>query len=140
MERRDVIAAIATAAGTGAVGIIRLSGTALLPRFAPLLGRPSLTPRVATLCTFRGAENEALDTGLALYFPAPASYTGEDVLELQGHGGSAVLELLLTRCLELGARLAQPGEFTYRAYLNDRLDLAQAEAVADLIEAKSAAA
>lgn len=140
MEQRDVIAAIATAAGTGAVGIIRLSGTALLPRFAPLLGRPSLNPRVATLCTFRGAENEALDTGLALYFPAPASYTGEDVLELQGHGGSAVLELLLMRCLELGARLAQPGEFTYRAYLNDRLDLAQAEAVADLIEAKSAAA
>ena len=138
MEQRDVIAAIATAAGTGAVGIIRLSGAALLPRFAPLLGRSSLNPRVATLCTFRGAETSAGYRTCTL-FPAPASYTGEDVLELQGHGGSAVLELLLMRCWNW-CPIGAAGEFTYRAYLNDRLDLAQAEAVADLIEAKSAAA
>ena len=94
-------------------------------------------PRRAELCWFRDANGEPLDQGLALYFPAPHSYTGEDVLELQGHGGPAVLDLLLQRCLALGARLAEPGEFTRRAFLNDKLDLAQAESVADLIDAST---
>jgi len=140
MEQRDLIAAIATGAGVAAVGIVRLSGPGIPALFQPLLGRASLAPRKATFCRFLQPGGEALDEGLALYFPAPASYTGQDVLELQGHGGQAVLESVLMRCLELGARPAQPGEFTYRAYLNGRLDLVQAEAVADLIEAKSAAA
>ena len=100
----------------------------------------SLAPRVATLAAFRDAKGAALDTGIALYFKAPHSYTGEDVLELQGHGGPVVLNLLLARCLELGCRVAEPGEFTRRAYLNGKLDLAQAESVADLIEAASAQA
>ncbi len=95
---------------------------------------------VATLATFRGARGEALDQGLALYFPAPHSYTGEPVLELHGHGGAAVLQLLLARCIDLGARLARPGEFTLRAFLNGKLDLAQAESVADLIDAATATA
>lgn len=140
MEQRDLIAAIATGAGTGAVGMVRLSGPGMPALFRPLLGRESLQPRLATLCRFLGPAGELLDQGLALYFPAPGSYTGQDVLELQGHGGRAVLESVLARCLELGARPAQPGEFTYRAYVNGRMDLAQAEAVADLIEAKTAAA
>jgi tRNA modification GTPase len=93
--------------------------------------------RVATLASFRAADGAAVDEGLALYFPGPRSYTGEDVLELQGHGGPVVMQMLLRRCLELGARVAQPGEFTRRAFLNDRLDLAQAESVADLIDASS---
>ncbi len=100
----------------------------------------ALPPRVATAATFRGARGEVLDQGLALHFPAPRSYTGEHVLELHGHGGPAVLRLLLGRCLELGARLAEPGEFTKRAFLNGKLDLAQAEGVADLIEAATATA
>ncbi len=140
MEQRDLIAAIATGAAAGAIGVIRLSGASLHGLFPALLGRRQLEPRVATLCSFLDAQGEALDQGLALYFPGPASYTGQDVLELQGHGGQAVLEALLGRCFELGARPARPGEFTYRAFLNGRMDLAQAEAVADLIEAKSAAA
>jgi tRNA modification GTPase len=106
---------------------------------AGVIGRP-LSPRVATFVTFLGAHGEALDQGLVLLFPAPASYTGETVLELQGHGGSAVLALLLNRCLDLGARLAEPGEFTKRAFLNGKLDLAQAEGVADLIEAATTTA
>ena len=97
-------------------------------------------PRIALRATFRGREGEAIDEGLALFFPAPRSYTGEDVLELHGHGGPAVLRLLLTRCTELGARLARPGEFTQRAFLNGKLDLAQAESVADLIDAATATA
>lgn len=140
MEQRDLIAAIATGAAAGAIGVIRLSGASLHDLFPALLGRRHLEPRVATLCSFLDAQGQALDQGLALYFPGPASYTGQDVLELQGHGGQAVLEVLLGRCFELGARPARPGEFTYRAFLNGRMDLAQAEAVADLIEAKSAAA
>ncbi len=140
MEPRDLIAAIATGAGTGAVGIVRLSGPGLPDMFGPLLGRTTLSPRVATRCRFLGSLGETLDDGLALYFPGPHSYTGQDLLELQGHGGHAVLEGVIARCFELGARPAQPGEFTYRAYLNGRMDLAQAEAVADLIEAKSSAA
>jgi tRNA modification GTPase len=106
---------------------------------APLVGR-AIAPRTASLATFRGARGEPLDQGLALHFPAPHSYTGEHVLELHGHGGTAVLHALLARCLELGARLAAPGEFTQRAFLNGKLDLAQAESVADLIEAGTATA
>ncbi len=133
--------AIATAPGRGAVGIVRASGPDLQPLIAALCGR-ALTPRVATYGPFRGSCDEVIDQGLAIHFPAPQSYTGEDVLELQAHGGPVVLQLLLARCLQAlpGARLADPGEFTQRAYLNDKLDLAQAEAVADLIDASTEAA
>lgn len=138
-RQADLIAAIATAPGRGGIGIVRLSGTDLASIAHGLTGiLPK--PRVATLARFLDAEGAEIDEGIALYFPAPQSYTGEDVLELQGHGGPVVMQLLLRRCLELGARLAEPGEFTRRAYLNDKLDLAQAEAVADLIEASTAAA
>ena len=140
MAPADVIAAVATASGRAAIGIVRLSGPDLRRFFLPLLGREQLSPRQATLSRFLDAAGQPIDLGLALYFPAPHSYTGEDVLELQGHGGDAVVRSVLARCLELGARPAEPGEFTRRAFLNDRLDLAQAEAVADLIEAGSAAA
>jgi tRNA modification GTPase len=133
------IAAIATPPGRGGVGVVRVSGSEAPAIVAGIVGR-SLTPRTATLVTFRGARGEALDQGLALYFPAPNSYTGEAVLELHGHGGPAVLRLLLARCVELGARLAAPGEFTQRAFLNGKLDLAQAESVADLIDAATATA
>ncbi len=138
---RDAIVAIATAPGRGAVGIVRASGRDLSPLIAAICGR-ALQPRQATLLPFRGAEGEALDQGLALHFPAPHSYTGEDVLELQAHGGPVLLQLLLARCLQAqpGLRLAEPGEFTQRAFLNDKLDLAQAEAVADLIDASTEAA
>ncbi len=139
----DPIAAIATAPGRGAVGIVRLSGKDLLPLVATLLGR-ELRPREATYLPFRDRAGQNIDQGLAIFFPAPHSYTGEDVLELQAHGGPVVLQLLLARCLEVGAergvRLAQPGEFTERAFLNDKMDLAQAEAVADLIDASTEAA
>lgn len=139
----DPIAAIATAPGRGAIGVVRVSGRGLQPLIQALCGR-ALAPRQATLLPFLDAQGQALDTGLALYFPAPHSYTGEDVLELQGHGGPMVLQLVLERVLQagrgLGVRLAEPGEFTRRAYLNDKLDLAQAEAVADLIDASTAQA
>ncbi|TMG85782.1 MAG: tRNA uridine-5-carboxymethylaminomethyl(34) synthesis GTPase MnmE [Betaproteobacteria bacterium] len=135
----DVIAAIATPGGRGGIGVVRVSGPDLAPIVAGVVGR-ELAPRVATLATFKGAHGETLDQGLALLFAAPASYTGETVLELHGHGGSAVLALLLNRCLDLGARLAEPGEFTRRAFLNGKLDLAQAEGVADLIEAATTTA
>ena len=135
----DTIAAVATAPGRGGIGVVRISGKQLSAFAAAILGCAP-QPRVARLCNFRNSQGEALDTGIALYFPAPHSFTGEDVLELQGHGGPAVLQLLLARCFELGARAAQPGEFTRRAYLNDKLDLAQAESVADLIDAASAEA
>jgi tRNA modification GTPase len=125
------------------VGIVRASGRDLQPLIDALIGAP-LAPRQARYGAFKTAEGEAIDHGLALYFPAPHSYTGEAVLELQAHGGPVVLQLLLARCLEAGAamglRLAEPGEFTLRAYLNDKLDLAQAEAVADLIDASTEAA
>jgi tRNA modification GTPase len=130
----DTIAAIATAPGRAGIGVVRVSGPRLERLATGLLGRPP-QPRLATRATFRDAAGAAIDDGLALYFPAPHSYTGEDVLELQGHGGPVVLQMVLRRCLELGARLAEPGEFTRRAFLNDKLDLAQAEAVADVIEA-----
>ncbi|TWO71137.1 tRNA uridine-5-carboxymethylaminomethyl(34) synthesis GTPase MnmE [Caenimonas sedimenti] len=137
------IAAIATAPGRGAVGIVRVSGKNIQPVIAALCGRP-LKPREATYLPFRAADGSAIDQGLAIHFPAPHSYTGEDVLELQAHGGPVVLQLLLARCLEAGAgmalRVAEPGEFTQRAFLNGKLDLAQAEAVADLIDASTEAA
>jgi tRNA modification GTPase len=135
----DVIAAVATPAGRGGIGVVRVSGPDLARIVAGIVGHPP-APRVATLATFRGENGEALDQGLALLFPAPSSYTGETVLELHGHGGPAVLSLLLNRCLDLGARLAAPGEFTQRAFLNGKLDLAQAEGVADLIEAATTTA
>ncbi len=135
----DTIAAVATAPGRGGIGVVRISGKQLSPFAQAILGHEP-KPRLAQLCSFRGSQGDALDEGIALYFPAPHSFTGEDVLELQGHGGPAVLQLILSRCFELGARPAQPGEFTRRAYLNDKLDLAQAESVADLIDAASAEA
>ncbi len=136
MIHRDIIAAIATAPGRGGIGVIRISGSRLA-QFAAGLTPRSLEPRHAVLTAFLDAAGQPLDEGLLLFFPAPHSYTGEDVIELQGHGGPVVMRLLLQRCLELGARLARPGEFTERAYLNGRMDLAQAEGVADLIEASS---
>ncbi len=149
----DPIAAIATAPGRGAVGIVRVSGRGLGPLIEALSGR-ALLPRHATRVPFAAADGQPIDDGLALYFPAPASYPGEDVLELHAHGGAVVLQLLLARCLQAGAetdgttgrarlpglRLAEPGEFTTRAFLNGKLDLAQAEAVADLIDAGTQAA
>lgn len=164
-NHQDPIVAIATAPGRGAVGIVRVSGRDLVPLARALTGR-TLAPRHAAFGPFLAADGTAIDQGLALYFPAPHSYTGEDVLELQAHGGPVVLQLLLARCLEAAAeadrrdaaaeadeagaktnlarlprlRLATPGEFTERAFLNDKLDLAQAEAVADLIEASTEAA
>ncbi len=152
-RHHDPIVAIATAPGRGAVGIVRVSGKGLEALVQALCGR-SLKPREATYLPFRDAQGQAIDQGLALYFPGPHSYTGEDVLELQAHGGPVVLQLLLARCLEAGAathlatgepvlsglRVAQPGEFTERAFLNDKIDLAQAEAIADLIGASTEAA
>jgi tRNA modification GTPase len=135
----DVIAAIATPPGRGGIGVVRVSGPDLSRVVEGVVGH-ALQPRVATLASFIDAGGEVLDQGLALWFPAPASYTGEAVLELQGHGGPTVLGLILKRCLELGARLALPGEFTKRAFLNDKLDLAQAEGVADLIDAATGTA
>lgn len=137
----EPIVAIASAPGRGAVGIVRASGRDLSPLIQAVCGHP-LVPRQATLLPFRGAQGEVLDRGLALHFPAPHSYTGEDVLELQAHGGPVLLQLILARCLQAmpDLRLARPGEFTERAFLNDKLDLAQAEAVADLIDASTEAA
>ena len=149
----DPIAAIATAPGRGAVGIVRLSGRDLSPVIGLLCGR-SLHAREATYLPFRDAAGQPIDHGLAIHFPAPHSYTGEDVLELQAHGGPVVLQLLLARCLEAaasldpatgqprlpGMRVARPGEFSERAFLNDKIDLAQAEAIADLIDASTESA
>ncbi len=134
-----IIAAIATAPGRGGIGVVRVSGAGLLAFARALCGKQP-RPRHATLAAFLDSAGLVIDQGILLYFPAPHSFTGEDVLELQAHGGPVILQLLLTRCLELGARLAAPGEFSRRAFLNDKLDLVQAEAVADLIEAGSAAA
>lgn len=138
------IAAIATAPGRGGVGIVRLSGAALKSWIQPLTGHaPSAqfaAPRVATLTSFMDTAGQAIDEGLLIYFAGPNSFTGEDVIELHGHGGPVVMQLLLARCLDLGARLAEPGEFTRRAFINGKLDLAQAEAVADLINASTATA
>jgi tRNA modification GTPase len=134
---RDTIAAIATAPGRGGIGVVRVSGRAL-DRYAAALTGSSVPPRSAVLRRFRDSRGETIDQGIVLFYPGPASYTGDDVLELQGHGGPVVLRLLLQRCVELGARLAEPGEFTRRAFLNGKLDLAQAESVVDLIDATTA--
>ena len=132
----DLIVAIATAPGRGGVGVIRVSGADISPLAIAMLGRLP-EARHATFSRFLDGNGDVLDEGIALHFVAPHSFTGEQVLELQGHGGPVVLNLVLQRCVELGARLAEPGEFTRRAYLNGKLDLAQAEAVADLIDAAS---
>ena len=139
-RHHDPIVAIATAPGRGAVGIVRVSGKDIAPVVMALCGK-RLLPRNATYLPFRDAHGSIIDQGLAIHFPAPHSFTGEDVLELQAHGGPVVLQLLLARCLEagqhIGLRVAQPGEFTERAFLNDKIDLAQAEAIADLIDAST---
>jgi tRNA modification GTPase len=149
----DPIVAIATASGRGAVGIVRVSGARLAPLIDALCGR-ALKPREATYLPFRDKDGEPVDHGLAIHFPSPNSFTGEDVLELQAHGGAVVLQLLLARCLEAaaepdpvtgrprlpGLRVAEPGEFSQRAFLNGKIDLAQAEAIADLIDASTEAA
>ena len=119
MTESDIIAAVSTAPGRGGIGVVRISGPQLELFLRGVVSRP-LAPRSATLADFVDAQGSAIDRGIALYFPAPHSYTGEDVLELHGHGGPVVLQLLLKRCLELGARPAQPGEFTRRAFLNDK--------------------
>jgi len=152
-DRNAPIAAIATAPGRGAVGIVRVSGRGIAPLVHALCGR-GLTPREAAYRAFLAQDGSAIDHGLALFFPGPNSFTGEDVLELQAHGGPVVLQLLLARCLEAaaevdpangqlrlaGLRVAEPGEFAQRAFLNDKIDLAQAEAIADLIDASTEAA
>lgn len=135
-DSNDTIAAIATPPGRGGVGIVRVSG-ARAPQIAAAVLGQCPAARHAAYLPFRDSDDSVLDQGIALYFPGPNSFTGEDVLELQGHGGPVVLDLLLSRVVALGARLAQPGEFSRRAFLNDKLDLAQAEAIADLIEAAS---
>jgi tRNA modification GTPase len=136
-SQRETIAAIATAPGAGGVGIVRLSGPRAQAIAEAITGTP-LTPRHAHYARFAAANGEILDDGIALYFKSPASYTGEDIVELQSHGSPVVLEQLVQRCVELGARRARPGEFSERAFLNGKLDLAQAEAVADLIAAADA--
>ena len=133
---QDTIAAIATPSGNGGVGIIRISGT-LAIEIAKKLTDHSISPRQAQFTSFKDDDGTVIDSGIFLYFPNPASYTGEDIVELQGHGGTVVLNMLLNRVVNLGARLANPGEFTERAFLNNKLDLAQAEAVADLIESST---
>ena len=144
LTQSSPIAAIATAPGRGGIGVVRVSGNDLSSLLAALFPDYVLAPRVATYLPFLDADGSVIDQGLAIYFKAPHSYTGQDVLELQGHGGPIVLQMLLSRCLaagqDIGLRLAEPGEFTQRAFLNDKLDLAQAEAVADLIEAATEAA
>ncbi len=135
----DTIAAVATPPGRGGIGVVRVSGPGCVAIANAVCGATPL-PRQALLRRFRARDGSVLDHGLALYFPAPHSFTGEDVLELQGHGGPVVMDLLLARVCELGARPARPGEFSERAFLNDKLDLAQAEAIADLIASDTAAA
>ena len=133
-NKNDTIAAIATASGSGGIGVVRVSGPAAQSIATEILGHCP-KPRYAAYLPFVDAEKQLIDRGIAIYYASPNSYTGEDVLELQAHGGPALMQILLTRCLSLGARQATPGEFTRRAYLNDKMDLAQAEAVADVINA-----
>lgn len=132
----DTIVAIATATGRGGVGIVRLSGPKAVD-IGETIFEQKLSPRHAHYGSFKNAQSQDIDEGIALYFKGPNSFTGEDVVELQGHGGPIILDMLIERCLSLGARMARPGEFSERAFLNDKLDLAQAEAIADLIEANS---
>lgn len=139
LTKTDTIAAIATAPGRGGIGVVRVSGADLTGLICGIVSKP-VDPRKATFRSFKDEQGNIIDQGIVLYFPAPNSYTGEQTLELQGHGGSAVLQLVLQRCLELGARIARPGEFTERAFLNNKLDLAQAESVADLIDATTSQA
>ncbi len=138
-DSADTIAAVATAPGRGGIGVVRVSGPLAAAIAEAVLGACP-PPRHAVHRSFRDADGNVIDDGLALYFAAPQSFTGEDVLELHGHGGPMVLDLVLARCLSLGARPARPGEFSERAFLNDKLDLAQAEAIADLIDSASHAA
>ena len=133
------IVAEATPAGRGGVGIIRLSGPSVVDIGRALVGDIPVERRVASR-VFKAADNSVIDQGLVIYFQGPASFTGEDVLELHGHGGPVVMAMLMQRCMELGARQARPGEFTERAFLNNKIDLTQAEAVADLIDSASQAA
>ena len=133
MYVEDTIAAVATAPGRGGIGIVRVSGPDVTSIAAAVTGRLP-EPRYATYSRFKDANGDTIDEGIALYFKGPDSFTGEDVLELQGHGGPVVLDMLLNRILELGVRIAEPGEFSQRAFLNDKIDLAQAEAIADLID------
>ena len=139
MNSPDTIAAVASASGRGAIGVIRVSGPAVPQIALGILGALP-APRQARLSSFLDAQGRSLDQGIALYFPAPASYTGEHVLEIQGHGGALVVDMLMQRLLELGCRMARPGEFSERAFLNGKIDIAQAEAIADLIDAGTAAA
>jgi tRNA modification GTPase len=139
LYKKDTIAAVATPPGQGGVGIVRISGPDV-PAIAEAVTGSLPKPRSATFSHFRDADGEPIDEGIVLYFPAPNSFTGEEVLELQGHGGPVVMDLLLQRVVQLGARVAHGGEFSQRAFLNDKLDLAQAEAIADLIESSTAAA
>ena len=138
-QERETIAAVATAPGRGGIGVVRVSGPRAKAVAITLSGREP-APRHAHYGPFHADDGEVIDEGLMLFFPGPHSFTGEDVLELQGHGGPVVMDMLLQRCIGLGVRLARPGEFSERAFLNDKLDLAQAEAIADLIEASSAQA
>jgi tRNA modification GTPase len=139
VSSQDTIAAVASAPGRGAVGVIRVSGPEV-PRIAAAILGALPAPRHARLSNFFDAQGQSLDQGLALYFPAPASYTGEHVLEIHGHGGALIVDMVLKRLLELGCRMARPGEFSERAFLNGKIDVAQAEAIADLIDAGSTAA
>lgn len=135
MNPKDTLVAIATAPGRGGIGIIRLSGTRAVAIAGALTGKQDFAPRQASFRVFRDAQGNRIDEGLLLYFPAPHSFTGEDVVELQAHGGPVVLDLLVRACTAAGARQAEPGEFSLRAFLNDKMDLVQAEAIADLIDA-----
>ena len=135
----DTIAAIATASGNGGIGVVRVSGELSTYIATQVLGHCP-APRYAAYLPFYDTQKVLIDRGIAIYYQNPHSYTGEDVLELQAHGGTALMQILLGRCLDLGARQAEPGEFTRRAYLNDKIDLTQAEAVADVINASTAEA
>ncbi len=139
MQNNDTIAAISTASGAGGIGIVRVSGELSQLIAEHILGRCP-APRYAAYLPFYDINQSLIDNGIAIYYPNPHSYTGEDVLELQAHGGTALMQILLARCIELGARQALPGEFTRRAFLNNKIDLAQAEAVADVINAATAEA
>ena len=135
-DLKDTIAAIATASGAGGIGVVRVSGPLAATIASQILGHCP-TPRYAAYLDFKSDNSELIDRGIAIFYANPHSYTGEDVLELQAHGGTALMQILLARCISLGARQAEPGEFTRRAYLNGKIDLAQAEAVADVINAST---
>lgn len=135
MTTQTTLVAIATAPGRGGIGVVRLSGSKALAIAKQLTGRQQFTPRTATFCAFKNADSTWIDDGLVLYFPAPHSFTGEQVVELQGHGGPVILDMLVRACIRLGATQAGPGEFSLRAFLNDKFDLTQAEAIADMIDA-----